>query len=305
MIPVKSLEITVVIDNYTDLLLPGSERVKRAKVAEKGSFLKAPVAEHGLSLVFNVDGDLFIMDFGLTDFGVSYNMDVLGINPESISFGVLSHGHFDHWGCLGSFLEKRNKPFKLYLHRDALLEKRYFQLPTGEKVYFPRIPIDDWKKMGLEPVLLEGHVELLNGKVIVSGEIPRKTDFEKGLPGAFYEKDGSVYKDEIKDDMAVYFVVDGKGLVVVSGCAHSGIINTILYGMELTGEKNLYAVLGGFHLTGPRMEEVIPKTVNKLVELDPDVISPMHCTGWRGEVEIEKRFPEKFIISSPGTVISL
>ncbi len=306
MEPVKNLSVTVLVDNYIDLLLPGEDRVSRAPLVVDGVFSKNPVSEHGLSLLFDVDGKKFIMDFGLSEFALLYNMEILGLSPSDVEFGILSHGHHDHRGALLKFAEKRQgKAFRLYLHKDALLKERFFRLPDGREAYFPPFETEMLEYLGVQFELVEGPVFLLDGKLAVSGEIPRVTDFEKGLPGAFYVKDGKKIPDPIKDDMSIYFLLEGKGLVVVSGCAHSGIVNSTLYGMEVTGEKKVYAILGGFHLTGPGMEEVVPKTIEKLKELEPEVICPMHCTGWKSQVEIYRNFPEAYVISTPGTRIVL
>ncbi len=301
----KSLEITVLVDNYIDILLPASETVERAPILEGDILAKNPIAEHGLSLLFEVDGRRFIMDFGLSSFGLCYNMDAFGADPKNIEFGVLSHGHHDHRGCLLGFMEKRKKPFDLYMHKDATLKERFLRFPDGRKAHFPPFELESLKYLGLNPITIEKPTEALDGLVVISGEIPRVTEFERGFPGAFCIRDGKEEPDPIKDDMSVYFVLEGKGLVVVSGCAHSGIINSILYGMEVTGEKNLYAVLGGFHLTGHGMEEVVPKTVQEMKKLNPKVLVPMHCTGWFSQVELLKAFPEAFILSAPGTRIKL
>jgi len=93
--------------------------------------------------------------------------------------------------------------------------------------------------------------------------------------------------------------------VVVSGCAHSGIINTTLYGRGLTGAEKIYAILGGFHLTGPGMQEVIPKTITALEELSPAYICPMHCTGWEGQRKLQQVFGDRYIISSSGSTITI
>ena len=137
--PVKKAFITILMDNYTDVLLPSDQWVQRIPLLKEGKMAKNPVAEHGLSLLIAIDEEWFILDFGLTDFGLIYNMDILGIDASSIPFGVLSHGHHDHLGAFYSFLEKRKGPFTLYLHGDALLERRHLSLPSGDGFYFPQV----------------------------------------------------------------------------------------------------------------------------------------------------------------------
>jgi 7,8-dihydropterin-6-yl-methyl-4-(beta-D-ribofuranosyl)aminobenzene 5'-phosphate synthase len=303
--PVKEATITILMDNYTDVLLPSDQWAQRAPLLKEGQMAKNPVAEHGLSLLIDIDEERFILDFGLTEFGLIYNMDILGIDASSIPFGVLSHGHHDHLGAFYSFLEKRKGPFPLYLHGDALLERRYLSLPSGGGFYFPRVERERMEEHGAEVRVIQGPESILGGRCLISGEIPRKTEFEQGMPGASYEKDGEQVKDRMLDDMALYFQVEGKGLLVVSGCAHAGIVNTVLYGMELSGIKEVYGIVGGFHLTGPAMAKALPQTMEHLQELSPRFICPMHCTGWESQRRMKEAFGDRFVLSAVGSTLNL
>ncbi|HEX15806.1 MAG: MBL fold metallo-hydrolase [Deltaproteobacteria bacterium] len=300
---VKDLKVTILVDNYIDVLLPSSEGVVRPPVAVDGRMAPNPVAEHGLSLLVEADGERLILDFGLSRHGLLYNLEVLGISPEDISCGVVSHGHHDHLGALFPFLERARKPFPLYVHPDAFLPGRFIRFPSGQEVAFPPVQRHLWQERGAEVHLVEGPRGVLGGKVLVSGEIPRVTDFEKGLPGAFWRDGEREVADHLRDDMSLYLLLDGKGLVVLSGCAHAGIVNSVLYGMELTGADRVHLVAGGFHLTGPGMEEALPKTIARLKELRPRWICPMHCTGWRGQRLLEDAFGGGFILSSSGSTL--
>jgi 7,8-dihydropterin-6-yl-methyl-4-(beta-D-ribofuranosyl)aminobenzene 5'-phosphate synthase len=303
--PVKKLTIQILVDNYIDSILPSDDRIQRPPMVKGGELSKTPIAEHGLSLLIDADGEQFIMDFGLSDFGLIYNMEVLEIRPDSIPFGVLSHGHHDHLGGLPPFMKKRRAPFVLYMHEDVLLEKRYLSLSSEEGFYFPRVERERLEDHGVVLRVLQGAEAVLDGKCLISGEIPRVTDFERGLPGAYYEESGRRLRDHLRDDMSLYFHVEGKGLVVVSGCAHAGIINSILYGKKVSGIDTIYGVIGGFHLTGTVMEEVLPKTLDHLKKLSPQIICPMHCTGWESQRRLKELFQDRFIISSTGSTIIL
>jgi len=303
--PVRGVKVTILMDNYVDVLLPSSEVVKRPPLVKEGSMAPNPVAEHGLSLLLEVEGERLIMDFGLSRHGLLYNMEVLGVDPKGILCGVVSHGHHDHLGALLPFLEEASRPFPLYLHPDALLPGRFIRLPSGQEVAFPAVDPSQWKARGAEVHLVEAPQLLLEGKVLVSGEIPRVTDFEKGLPGAFWRDGRREVRDSIKDDMSLYLVLEGKGLVVLSGCAHAGIVNSVLYGIELTGVQKVFMVAGGFHLTGPGMEEVLPKTLSRLLEFSPRWVCPMHCTGWLGQRRLFEAFGERFVLSSSGCTLLL
>jgi 7,8-dihydropterin-6-yl-methyl-4-(beta-D-ribofuranosyl)aminobenzene 5'-phosphate synthase len=125
------------------------------------------------------------------------------------------------------------------------------------------------------------------------------------MPGATYEEDGKQIKDRMLDDMALYFHVEGKGLLVVSGCAHAGIVNTVLYGMELSGIKEVYGIVGGFHLTGPAMAKALPPTLEHLQQFSPQFICPMHCTGWESQRRLKEVFGDRYILSAVGSTLNL
>jgi 7,8-dihydropterin-6-yl-methyl-4-(beta-D-ribofuranosyl)aminobenzene 5'-phosphate synthase len=141
--------------------------------------------------------------------------------------------------------------------------------------------------------------------ILVTGEVERATGFEKGLPNASLERDGKLEPDAIRDDQALVVNLKDKGLVVISGCAHSGIINTVLYAKKITGVDRIHAVLGGFHLSGPVVEPVIEETITEFKKIKPEVIIPMHCTGWEAIKRFSQAFPSSFILNSVGTKISL
>ena len=148
-------------------------------------------------------------------------------------------------------------------------------------------------------------VSVAEGRILVTGEIERKTVFEKGLPNAYMEHSGELVKDPISDDQSLIMHLRGKGLVVISGCAHSGIINTLLYSKKISGVDRLYAVLGGFHLSGPQFEPIIEETIDSLKKMNPRIFVPMHCTGWKAVHRFEETFPDAFILNSVGSTITL
>ena len=142
--------------------------------------------------------------------------------------------------------------------------------------------------------------------MLITGEVDRVTGFEKGFPihqawrGQSWEPDPLIL-----DDQALIAHVAGRGLVVLTGCGHAGIINICRYAQRLTGVQKLYAVIGGFHLAGPLFEPVIGDTVTALEQLAPEVIVPAHCTGWKATHAIARRLPGAFIQNSVGTTFRL
>jgi len=148
---------------------------------------------------------------------------------------------------------------------------------------------------------------------MITGQIPRETTFEKGLPPQYKEVEGNNNNDKknlvpdplVNDDQAIISNIKDRGLVIITGCGHAGIINTMNYAKKITGTNKVYAVLGGFHLTGGSLfENAIEPTVNELQKADPRFIVPCHCTGWKGTNRIINTMPEKFIQSSVGTTFN-
>jgi 7,8-dihydropterin-6-yl-methyl-4-(beta-D-ribofuranosyl)aminobenzene 5'-phosphate synthase len=143
---------------------------------------------------------------------------------------------------------------------------------------------------------------LIDGTVLVTGQIERLTDFEKGFPLNYARTNGGWEPDPwIWDDQAVVVYLKGKGLVVLSGCSHSGAINVLRQAQRLTGEDRVHAFVGGMHLTGGIFERLIPRTLDELAAIAPRWLVPGHCTGWKATHEMARRFPEAYVQTSVGT----
>jgi 7,8-dihydropterin-6-yl-methyl-4-(beta-D-ribofuranosyl)aminobenzene 5'-phosphate synthase len=155
---------------------------------------------------------------------------------------------------------------------------------------------------GVEILEERGASLLLGGLALVTGQIERTTGFETGFPGHYAEVNGRWQPDPlIHDDQAVVLNVRDKGLVVLSGCGHAGIINVLRHAMAVTGIGRIHALLGGFHLTGRVFEPLIVPTVAALQEMAPKLIVPSHCTGWKATHEIARALPAAFAPNSVGT----
>ena len=147
---------------------------------------------------------------------------------------------------------------------------------------------------------------LLDGAVLVTGEVDRTTPFEVGFQGHEALRDADWQPDPlILDDQALVLSLRDRGLVVLSGCGHAGIVNTVRYVRRLTGIDAVAAVIGGFHLSGPMFESIIEPTVDALADLSPALLVPAHCTGWRAVHRLAARFPDAFVMSTVGTTIAL
>ncbi len=283
---VDRVEMLTLVDNYVDVLLAGGPGFTRAGLVRKGEG-EIPrhtlMAEHGLSLLITVYRDgvshAVLLDTGYNSATMLHNMDYLNVDPANIEAVVLSHGHMDHSGGLHPLLEKLGRTVTVVAHPDVF-RHRFLVRPQLGKLSFPvTADKENFRKLNAEFVDASGPVFLADNTILTTGEVPRTTGFEKGMPGAFLEEGGEMVPDSIRDDQAVLIKLAGRGLVVISGCAHAGIINSIRYAKQLTDESRVAAVIGGFHLSGSDMEPVIDSTLSELKQLSPDLIMPMHCTG--------------------------
>jgi 7,8-dihydropterin-6-yl-methyl-4-(beta-D-ribofuranosyl)aminobenzene 5'-phosphate synthase len=308
---VDRVEILTLIDNYIDVLLPSTDVVTRPPLSIEGKVKGDTfLAEHGLSLLVTVcqgeDKHTILLDTGYTKVGVLHNMEQMGIDVKEIETIVLSHGHMDHTGTLNTILDKIPGRIPLVVHPGAFVYPRYTRQPDGSKNIWPRTLVrDDLEQKNAEIVESETPTLIADDMIMVTGTVERITEFEKGMPNALVEKDGEIVKDPIIDDQALVIKLNEKGLVVITGCAHAGVINTVMFAQKTTGEQKIHAVLGGFHLTGPFFEKIHDETFEELKKFDLDVISPMHCTGRKAIQRISEEFPSGFVLNSVGSKMTL
>ena len=307
---VDSIEVTTLMDNYVDVLLRNSPGVTRPPLAITGTIpTDALLAEHGLSLMITVKKDekshCILFDCGYTKIGVPHNMEMLGVDPRQIEAIALSHGHMDHTGALYPIAKSLGKSTPIILHPDAFISPRFFGLDDGRKLVFPQTLIrEEIENAGLKIVEKRSPSLLVDSMIAVTGEVERVTEFEKGLPNASMKRNGKIEPDMILDDQALVTKVKEKGLVVISGCSHAGIINTVFYAKKITGIDKIHAVMGGFHLSGPIFEPIIEKTIIEFKKIKPEVIIPMHCTGWEAIKRFSEEFPSSFALNSVGTRVT-
>ncbi len=298
---IDKVEILTLQDNYIDLLSNDTNEVVQRPVS-----LTSIVAEHGFSSVITVTNEKseqsLLFDFGFSPNGAAYNADVLGVDYHRISSSVLSHGHVDHFGGMLALIKKLNRDsLDFVVHPAVFREKRCVKLPDGKKMEMPRFTREMAEEAGVNLVETKTPYALLDGDILFLGQIPRKTTFEKGVPNIIYNNNGQEMWDDIADDSAVVINVKDKGLVIISGCAHSGIINSINYAKEITGVDDIYAVMGGFHLTGPVMAPAVAPTIKELKNINPGYVIPTHCTGRDAIMQIEKEMPDNFILNMAGS----
>jgi 7,8-dihydropterin-6-yl-methyl-4-(beta-D-ribofuranosyl)aminobenzene 5'-phosphate synthase len=318
--PADRIEILSVVDNVLDLLLMSSEVAKRmgptgsegramptveAPLLESGDAADTPVAEHGLAFLVSVTSGerrrTILFDTGSSVGALVHNMRALGADPAEIETIVLSHGHFDHTIGLNGLAQQPGPLPPLICHPDVWLRRRV-AIPGREPFELPVTSKEKVRAAGFEVIEGRQPSSLLDGALLVTGEIERTTEFEHGLPVQQAFRDGEWQPDPLlDDDQALVAQLGDKGLVVITGCGHAGLINTVRYARKITGVDRVHAVIGGFHLGTPVFEPIIPSTVEALAEFDPQVVVPTHCTGWRATHALAAAFPDAFIQNSVGT----
>lgn len=244
------------------------------------------IGEHGLSFFIEADGKRFLFDTGQT-FTVVHNARVLGIDLAKIDKIILSHGHYDHTGGLKNVLNEMNE-IEIIAHphlfdNKVSLDKNDKKRSIG--IPYTREELEHW---GAKFTLSSEPVKITEN-IILSGEIPMVTNFEIIDHKLCVENGKGIEQDQLLDDQAI-FIKTSQGLLVVLGCAHRGMINTIKYGMNLTGEKKLLGVMGGSHLVAAD-ENQIKKSAKALREYQPQYIGLCHCTGMKAAQFIKNIFP--------------
>jgi 7,8-dihydropterin-6-yl-methyl-4-(beta-D-ribofuranosyl)aminobenzene 5'-phosphate synthase len=301
LLEAEKLEVTVLVDNYTDLfLLERTETIKRYRPSPTA----APLAEHGLSFLVKVrsasEEHTLMVDAGRSPTCLLHNLEVFGVDLGRIEGMVLSHGHRDHFGGLLDFLKRVGKGLPLTLHPDAFLERR-INIPKVGVRAMPALDEEALRQTGAVLHKVREATPLYSNLILALGEVERVTDFEKGFPWAEAKIDGNWVVDPFHDDQGIAVNVRGKGLVVIGGCSHAGIINTVRYAREVSGVDRVHAVLGGFHLTGPIFKPIIGPTIEAMKKIAPDFVVPMHCTGWDAMNQFSQQMPGQFILNSVGT----
>ena len=234
-----------------------------------------------------------LFDTGVSPNGMVENMRRLGIAPADIEAIVLSHGHWDHVTGMEGLVRELGPHPLAGDDPSGVLAPAPDQLPRARA---RRAAVDQphrrWRRWA-SPIVEERRPSfLLDGAVLITGEVDRTTEFETGFLGHEALRDGDWRADPlILDDQALVVRVRDRGLVVLSGCGHAGIVNTVRYARRLTGHDAVAAIIGGFHLSGPMFERIIGPTVDALVELSPSLLMPAHCTGMEGGLPARRALP--------------
>jgi len=258
------------------------------------------LAEWGLSILVEVNETRILMDTGLS-FSAVHNAQLMGIDLSTIDCIVLSHGHADHTGGLREVLKIRGE-VEVIAHPNIWAAKHAQRNKEG--VQYNGIPFlrEELESRGARFKLVREPVHITK-QVMTTGEIPMFSGYEEIENNLFVKETGKLYPDPLADDLALIIDTDF-GLVVILGCAHRGIINTVRHAQNLTGKKLVYAVMGGTHLFRAS-EERLEKTIVDLKEIGLQRLGVSHCTGFRASARLAQEFQDIFFMNNAGTSVAL
>jgi len=298
---IDQIEITSLVDNYTDLLRTDSTPViKRPSLPYRETLF----AEHGLSLFITIwdDGDAvsILMDAGASDIALLHNSSRLGVPMSDISAMVISHGHDDHMGGMKAVFQHESRSIPVYIHPGSL-NLRQKRIPGHPPIEIEPEDVESLIRAGAGFIFTPGPTRFCHDRFLITGEVERSTEFELTNPVYYIQSSGTWTPDLFHDDQALIFHLKGKGLVIITGCAHAGIINTVRYARKITGVNRIHAVIGGFHLSGPFFKPIIEPTIMAMKTIDPAFVVPMHCTGWEGITRFMEEMPDQVLLNTVGT----
>jgi 7,8-dihydropterin-6-yl-methyl-4-(beta-D-ribofuranosyl)aminobenzene 5'-phosphate synthase len=273
-------------------------KIKTTILCENSVFHRpGALAEHGLSIFMETDHGNYLLDTGQGKTIIN-NALVLGIDLRTVRGMIMSHHHFDHTGGIAPVLNLTGS-VDIYAHPDLFKES----YKIGEKrpryigVPYTRALLEG---MGAEFRFSREFRQIVPG-LWLTGEVPRRTDYERGDENQTVKSEGGYLKDDLLDDQSVVVETD-KGLLVILGCCHSGIINTLSYIVEKMGQRHLHAVIGGTHL-GPVSDEQRDKSLDALRAFDIERIGVSHCTGLKTASRLAAAFGDRFFFCNVGTVV--
>jgi len=258
------------------------------------------LAEWGLSILVEVDGTRILVDTGLS-FSAVHNAQLLGIDLSTIDRIMLSHGHADHTGGLREVLRRRGE-VEVIAHPDMWAVK--YARRNQEEERYVGIPFsrEEMESLGARFNLVREPVHITD-RVMTTGEIPMTSGYEEIDKNLFVKEGGMLQPDRLADDLALVIDIDF-GLVVILGCAHRGIVNTLRHAQNLTGKELVYAAIGGtplFRASKERMEQ----TIADLRELKIQRLGVSHCTGFHASAQLAQEFKDIFFLNNAGTRLTL
>ncbi len=302
----EKIVITVITDNLVDAIRKDYKIAKRLTRVNSPLDV-APHGEHGLAYqietIIGGKPHSCLFDFAADAHGVMKNMDLLKIDLTKIEALGISHDHWDHQTAFLEIMKAKKDQFRkgipLYVG-EQMFAGTYQRLPDGKIISLLALNRSDVEALGIVRIVeIQDPTPIIPGAYL-TGKVEQVTDYEK-IPPSFVAKKGNEYVQEhFPGEQAVILNAKGKGLVVLSACAHRGIVNTVKHAQKMTGIERVYLVMGGFHLTNAR-PEVIKKTVADIKAINPQYIVPTHCTGFEAITTFNREMPDQFILNTAGT----
>lgn len=262
--------------------------VKVSILADDTARARGLLGEHGLAMLVDTGKQRLLFDTG-QGLVIEHNAKALGARLDNLDAVVISHGHYDHTGGLKSVLEAAPRA-SVYLHPEALKPKYAKSGAAVREVGIEARNELALRARGSDMALTEGPAEVIEG-VFATGAVPRRTAFED-TGGSFWLDAEAAHPDPLLDDQAIYFD-SARGWVVLLGCAHAGVVNTLDRVSELTGARKFHAVAGGMHLLHAS-DERLRETVTALRRYEVDMVAPGHCTGAAASAYLRMQLPSQY-----------
>jgi 7,8-dihydropterin-6-yl-methyl-4-(beta-D-ribofuranosyl)aminobenzene 5'-phosphate synthase len=316
--------VRLLVDSFYDRFIEDAqhplvtiEHVRHITGHERSTF----AGEWGLSLHLESaqagGKSQYLLDFGYTPEVLIRNFELLDLDPRRIDGLILSHGHRDHYGGLEGFVTryraKMCPELRLFAGGEANFREKWIKRRGAEPVSWGALDRKTLEAAGVGTVCCEAPQALCGA--FTTGQIPRQS-FERVMENTLVEREvsagpsldhftdaerlGRLVPDQHPDEHATCYIVQGRGLVVISSCGHVGLINTIKAALAVSGVGKLHAVLGGFHL-GPAPQDYVDHTVAELAQLSPDVVIPMHCSGAKFLAAMHRQMPDRLVTANIGS----
>jgi 7,8-dihydropterin-6-yl-methyl-4-(beta-D-ribofuranosyl)aminobenzene 5'-phosphate synthase len=328
---VEKLKIVILADNYFLSTPSTNSLLTRYTVGPNVSIH----AEHGLSYyietVIGGKSHAFLFDYGLDFDGIKKNMNLLEIDLAKVEAFGLSHGHYDHFGNLVAMLRyygeqaglihgkrydhwsdqasthhggrgKHYEKIPLYLGPETF-NHRYAKRADGSISDFGALNRQEIEELDFVDIIENTDPTPIVPGGYLTGTVEKVTDFEKIPASSLIERDGQIVVDDFKGEQGLVFHVKGKGLVVLSSCAHVGIVNTVMHAQKITGVEKVHAVMGGFHLMTAK-KPLVDRTIAEIKQIAPDFIVPMHCSGFEAAAAFYREMPSQCIFNTVGAKYS-
>ncbi len=276
-------------------------------LTENTVYKRGFLAEHGLSLLIETEGETWLFDMGQTGVFLQ-NAEKMKVNLGQLSGIILSHGHYDHCGGMKDWAEKwpEGSDVPIYMNRKGF-ERKYSSHPVTGKMLFSGIPEEGeaWMKKQSGLVLTEEPCQAVSEHIYLLSSIPRKTDFEE-IPATFWKEvhPGEEPERDTMEDEQLLVIREAQGLCVFAGCAHAGIVNCLNYVQETFPDEKIHSLVAGMHLKGCGRNR-LAQTIRFLQELEADLVVPLHCTGLLAVAAVKEALGERCVLAEAGKKLEI